>query len=42
VLENKLHILFKKLQVENLFLGAINNRNHEQIWKGAPNIEIKW
>ncbi len=42
MLGKKLHILFFKLQVENLLLGAINNRDHEQIWKGAPNIEIKW
>jgi hypothetical protein len=25
-----------------LLLGATNNRDHEQIWRGAPNIEIKW
>ncbi len=42
VIDKKLHILFFKLQVENLLLGATNNRDHEQIWRGAPNIEIKW
>lgn len=42
MLEKKFHILFQKLQVEIFLLGAINNRDHEQIWKGAPNIEIKW
>jgi hypothetical protein len=42
VLEEKLHVHLKKLQVENLLLGAINNKDHEQIWKGARNIEIKW
>jgi hypothetical protein len=29
-------LFFLKLQVENLLLGAINNRDHEQIWRGAP------